>query len=53
MGCPISDVLYSMIKKAVLAADGINECEINLVWEPVWTPDKMSRFAKMALGVHF
>lgn len=53
MGCPISDLLYSMIKKAVLAADGINECEINLVWEPAWTPDKMSRFAKLALGVHF
>lgn len=53
MGCPISDVLYSMIKKAVLGVDGINECDINLVWEPAWSPAKMSRFARMALGVRF
>ena len=53
MGCPISDVLYSMIKKAVLGVDGIKECDINLVWEPAWSPAKMSRFARMALGVRF
>lgn len=53
MGCPISDVLYSMIKKAVTGVDGITECTIKLVWEPAWSPDKMSRFARMALGVHF
>lgn len=53
MGCPISDVLYSMIKKAVLGVEEIKECDINLVWEPAWSPAKMSRFARMALGVRF
>lgn len=53
MGCPISDLLYKMIKEAVLQVAEITECEINLVWEPAWGPDKMSRFARMALGVHF
>ena len=53
MGCPISDLLYKMIKEAVLQVAQITKCEINLVWEPAWGPDKMSRFARMALGVHF
>lgn len=53
MGCPISDLLYKMIKETVLQVAEITECEINLVWEPAWGPDKMSRFARMALGVHF
>ena len=53
MGCPISDLLYKMIKEAVLQVAEITECEINLGWEPAWGPDKMSRFARMALGVHF
>ncbi|MBU9695733.1 metal-sulfur cluster assembly factor [Limosilactobacillus portuensis] len=53
MGCPISDLLYKMIKEAVLQVAEITKCEINLVWEPAWGPDKMSRFTRMALGVHF
>ncbi|WP_251575046.1 metal-sulfur cluster assembly factor [Limosilactobacillus agrestimuris] len=53
MGCPISDVLYAMIKKAVLGTPQIETCKINLVWEPAWTPDKMSRFARIVLGVRF
>ncbi|WP_431814636.1 metal-sulfur cluster assembly factor [Limosilactobacillus portuensis] len=53
MGCPISDLLYKMIREAVLQVADITECKINLVWEPAWGPDKMSRFARMALGVHF
>ncbi|MCI1975227.1 MAG: metal-sulfur cluster assembly factor [Limosilactobacillus sp.] len=51
MGCPISDVLYSMIKKAVLSVPEVEACKINLVWEPAWSPQKMSRFARIALGI--
>lgn len=53
MGCPISDILNAMIKKAVLGTTGIKTCKINLVWEPAWTPEKMSRFARIALGVRY
>lgn len=40
------------INKAVKSVDGITECDINLVWEPAWDMSKMSRFAKIALGIH-
>lgn len=53
MGCPLTDVLNHDITTAVEAVDGVNKCKIKVVWEPAWGPDKMSRFARMALGVHF
>lgn len=52
MGCPLGDVLNKEITKAVISVDGVNKCDINLVWEPVWDISRMSRFAKIALGIH-
>lgn len=52
MGCPLGDVLNKQITEAVMGVDGITDCQINLVWEPVWDISRMSRFAKIALGIH-
>jgi metal-sulfur cluster biosynthetic enzyme len=30
--------------------EGVNEVEIELTWEPPWTPDRMSDDAKFILG---
>ncbi|EEW53154.1 metal-sulfur cluster assembly factor [Limosilactobacillus antri] len=52
MGCPITDVLQQMINSAVLKVPAVEQVKIDLVWEPAWTPHRMSRFAKIALGYH-
>ncbi|MDI6523179.1 metal-sulfur cluster assembly factor [Leuconostoc suionicum] len=52
MGCPLTAVLDTMITRALLATDAVNSVKIDLVWEPAWSPDRMSRYAKMVLGVH-
>lgn len=52
MGCPLGDILNRDITNAVTSVKGISECKINLVWEPVWDLSRMSRFAKIALGIH-
>ncbi|QFR62352.1 DUF59 domain-containing protein [Levilactobacillus zymae] len=52
MGCPIGNVLANQISQAVMAADGVETCDLELVWEPAWNISKMSRYAKIALGVH-
>lgn len=49
MGCPISAVLEQMIQSSLEQLEEINEVKINLVWYPAWTPDKMSRAARMSL----
>lgn len=52
MGCPLTDVLHKDITAAALSVDGVNQCKINVVWEPAWDISRMSRFAKIALGIH-
>ena len=52
MGCPIGNLLADSISEAVTSVEGVNTCDIDLVWEPAWSIDWMSRFAKVALGIH-
>lgn len=52
MGCPLGDFLNDAITEAATSVKGVKDCKINLVWEPVWGIDRMSRFAKIALGLH-
>ncbi|HJA22555.1 metal-sulfur cluster assembly factor [Limosilactobacillus panis] len=52
MGCPLGDFLNDAITEAATSVEGVKDCKINLVWEPVWGIDRMSRFAKIALGLH-
>lgn len=52
MGCPLTAVLDTMITLALMAIDEVHDVKIELVWEPAWSTDRMSRYAKMVLGVH-
>jgi len=51
MGCPLSDMLNDSIKAAAETVAGIKEVEIQLVWYPMWDISKMSRYARVALGI--
>lgn len=50
-GCPLSSFLQNSIEKAVLSVDGIDKCDVKLVWYPVWSPEKMTEAAKRQLGM--
>lgn len=52
MGCPLTDILDDGIHRALMAVPGINSVDIHLVWYPAWGPERMSRYAKTALGIH-
>ena len=52
MGCPLTDYLHDDITKTVKGVAGINDCKINLTFEPPRTIEMMSRYAKVALGLH-
>ncbi|UUX34111.1 metal-sulfur cluster assembly factor [Fundicoccus culcitae] len=51
MGCPLIDVIDADINREVKKITEIKDVEIELVWYPAWTPEKMSRYAKIALGI--
>lgn len=52
MGCPLAGTIIEQVKNAIIDIPEINDTEVNIVWNPPWTKDKMSRYAKIALGVH-
>lgn len=52
MGCPLTDVLAEMIERELQPIAEVNQVNIDFVWEPAWTIDKMTRYARMALGIH-
>lgn len=51
MGCPFADQIQDDIKKAVENLEDVNEAIVKLVWYPAWTPDRMTRYARIALGI--
>lgn len=48
--CPLHELLLSWVKEAALRVDGINECEIELVFEPEWSIEMASDEVKKALN---
>ena len=49
--CPVADSLPKMVKNNVLTIDGVSDVDLNLVWDPPWTKDKMSEAAKLELNL--
>ncbi len=49
-GCPIADEIVQQVHDVVMEVEGIDSVTVNLVFEPAWTPDRMSEVAKLELG---
>ncbi|MBF0563520.1 MAG: DUF59 domain-containing protein [Alphaproteobacteria bacterium] len=49
--CPVAGHLPAEVARAVAAVPGVGEVEVFLVWEPRWTPDRMSEAARVALDM--
>lgn len=51
MGCPLSDMLSDSITETLLKVDEVKDVKIKLVWYPAWDVSRMSRYARIALGI--
>lgn len=51
MGCPMGPVIVDQVNTALSELPEVKSTNVNIVWNPPWSKDKMSRYAKMALGV--
>lgn len=49
-GCPIADEIVQQVHDVVMEVEGIEAVTVNLVFEPAWTPERMSEVAKLELG---
>lgn len=49
-GCPAHETLCEAVEWAAARAFGVAEVEVDVVWDPPWTPDRMSDEARRMLG---
>ena len=51
-GCPVAGEMPGMVKSALEGVEGIGEVIVNMVFDPPWTPEKMSDEAKLELNMY-
>lgn len=49
-GCPVGPQILNGAKMVLEDLEGIDEANIQLVWEPFWSPDRIDPEARAALG---
>ncbi|MGI0073242.1 MAG: PqqD family peptide modification chaperone [Nitrosotalea sp.] len=49
-GCPLHDTLVSDVKRYVNKVPGVAGVNVEIVWEPAWTPEKMSEEGKKLIN---
>mgnify|MGYP005837479171 CR=1 FL=1 len=49
-GCPVAGTLLNEIEERVASIAGVSKARVELVWDPPWTPDRMSEAARLELG---
>jgi FeS assembly SUF system protein len=49
--CPVAEELPNSVKHNIMKLEEVKEVDLQLVWEPPWTKDKMSESAKLELNL--
>jgi len=50
MGCPAGPYIQEGVAEATRTVPGVEDVQVELTWDPPWTPDRMSDDAKFILG---
>lgn len=48
-GCPVAGILPQQVADAAAAVDGVGRVEVEVVWEPAWSIERLSDEARMML----
>jgi len=49
-GCPVAGEMPGWVENAVGAVEGVSGVEVNMTFDPPWSPDRMSEEAQVAVG---
>ncbi len=49
-GCPVAGILAEEIKVAIEKVPNIKSAKVDMIWDPPWSPERMSDFAKRQFG---
>ena len=50
-GCPVAGEMPGWVENAVGAVEGVSGVEVNMTFDPPWSPDKMTEDARWELGM--
>jgi len=50
-GCPVAHTFPGTVAAAVRAVDGVSDAQVELVWDPPWSPEMMTEAARLQLGM--
>jgi metal-sulfur cluster biosynthetic enzyme len=50
MGCPVGPMIQENIDQIARSMPEVEDVEVELTWDPPWSPEKMSDDAKFILG---
>jgi FeS assembly SUF system protein len=51
LGCPLAGEVMSDVRDHLLTLPGVQDAGVELVYEPPWTPDRMTEEARWELGM--
>lgn len=49
-GCPVAGEMPGWVENVVGAVEGVSGVDVKMVFDPPWTPDRMSEEAQVAVG---
>jgi len=49
--CPVAGSLPPEVEAKIRAIPGVSQARVDVVWDPPWTPEKMTEAAKLTLGM--
>ncbi|MGI9366039.1 MAG: SUF system Fe-S cluster assembly protein [Rhizobiaceae bacterium] len=49
-GCPVAGEMPIWVENAVSMVEGVSGVTVNMVFDPPWTPERLSEEAQIALG---
>ncbi len=49
--CPVADQIVLDARTAVSEVEGVESCEVDLTFDPPWTPDRIAPLIRSSLGL--
>src|SRR5262249_13778011 len=50
-GCPMHESISRAVENAILHLEGMDDVQVDLLWEPPWNPSMMTEFGRAAIGI--
>ncbi|KTD32839.1 metal-sulfur cluster biosynthetic enzyme [Legionella nautarum] len=52
-GCPVAQTFPGTVEQAVNQLEWVNDCTVELVWDPPWSQERMTEAARLELGIFY